>query len=510
MADPARPAGPHADQVAGPHPRAAEPTVQARSAPPEPVAAATAMAHQLQQLLGRHRPRLLAWLAARHGLAHLAEAEDALQHAGLQALRTWPRDGLPTQPEAWLLTTARHHLLDGWRRRRPTVPLDAHADGAAPGWQPEGDGPARGHQGHQGPAAWPAALGAMPGPADADHPDTPWRRADEAATSAAPQRLQGELADDELALLFAACHPALPPASQLLLALRCLTTLDLATLADALLATEAGLAQRLQRARRQLAGLPLAVPAGAELAPRREAVFSTLWVMFGEGMKASGRQGDRQAGLALARPLCWEAMRLARALAAHTATADGQADALAALLLLHGARLSGRLDEHGELVSLPGQARERWDAGLLRLAHHHLRAAQRSSHLSRWHLLAAIASEHAAARNAASIRWDRIVRWYDSLLRLDPSAAPRLGQAIALAEAGEPQRALGLLQALADAGLPEALRPHHHAALARAHGRLGDLATAHAWFDRAIALARHPADARLLARQQAALHAKNE
>jgi RNA polymerase sigma-70 factor (ECF subfamily) len=369
-----------------------------------------------------------------------------------------------------LLRVAQHWAIDQLRAARRTLPLEDLAE--------LGEDPSAG--------------------ADSPRPTLP------SAASPAGERFAGELGDDELALLFAACHPAVPVASQVAIALRSLTGLDLATLADALLTTEAGLAQRLARARQALAGVALEVPAGAELAPRREAVLSTLLVLFGEGQKASGRQGSREAGEAQALALCWEAIRLARAVAAHPATAHADADALAALLLLHGARLSGRLDEAGDIVPLPGQPRDRWDAGMLRMGFVHLQAAQRAERLSRYHLLAGIAAEHAIAADYVHTDWPRIVHWYGLLLRLDASPAPRLGQAIALAEAGEPAQARALLDALLPS-LPAPLRPHGLAALSRAHERLGELPAARAWLEQAIAAARHPADARMLARRRVEL-----
>ena len=435
---------------------AAEP---GRRAPDAHGTAATLLA----STLAAHRPALLARLLRQFGLAHLERVEDALQQAGLQAMATWPAAGPPAQPAAWLLTVARHAAIDQWRVDRPLQPWpdDPEIDAAQ---------------------ALPAAL----------------------HTPAPAGRFGGELDDDELALLLAACHPAVPLASQVLLALRCLTALDLATLADALFTTEAALAQRLARARAALAPQTLAVPAGPALAERRAAVLATLWLMYGEGSKAAARQGERAAGEAAARRLCWEAIRLARALAAHPATAHADADALAALLLFHGARLTGRLDEAGDIVPLPGQARDRWDGGMLRLAVHHLQRAQRATTLSRYHLLAGMAAEHALAPSYAQTDWARIVQWYHLLTQLDPTPAPRLGQAIALAEAGEAEQARAQLLRLLPQ-VPAALRPHTLAGLAQAHWRLGDREAALAWQDQAIAAARHPADARMLRRRRVEL-----
>ncbi len=407
---------------------------------------------ELSALLARERRRVVALLARRLGLAHWALAEDAVQTASLRALERWPLDGVPQRPAAWLFQVARHAAIDALRAQGRDVAL------------PE------------------------------DETELP-------VVTRSGERLQGELDDDELALLFAACHPKLPPATQLLLALRLVSGLELAQLAPLLFSSEAALAQRLARARQLLVGESLTVPAGSALPPRRDAVLATLALAFHAGQIAAGRAGG-QAGSSDAVQLCWEAIRLARALAAHPASRAAEADALAALLLLHGARLSGRIDAAGDIVALPGQARERWDGGLIRLGFAHLAASQRGELLSRWHLLAGIAGEHARAPDYARTDWAAILRYYALLLPLDPSPAPRLGQAIALAEAGEPEQALQHLQALSP---PAALLAHHRAALARACERAGELPAARHWLAEAVLVAPHAADARLLQRRLDAL-----
>lgn len=412
------------------------------------------MSEALVQLLHSERPRLVARLARRLGLAYLALAEDAVQAAALRALETWPQDGTPRQPAAWLTRVAQHWAIDQWRAQRAELPWPEDEEDACL------------------PAA-PSAEG----------------------------RLQGELDDDALALLFAACHPALPPATQVLLALRSLAGLELAALAPLLFSTEAALAQRLARARALLAHETLALPAGAELPPRREAVLSALALMFHHGQLAAARAGAAQGDLL---GPCWEAIRLARALAAHPASAAPEADALAALLLLHGARLSGRVDERGDLLLLPGQPRERWDAGLIRLGLAHLQASQRGGALTRWHCQAGIAAEHACAPSPAQTDWAAICRYYAQLRALDPSAAPQLGHAVALAEAGEPASARTLLLGLLPT-VPAALRAHTLAALARGAEREGALGAAVQWLHQAEAAAPHAADQRLLARRRVAL-----
>lgn len=420
---------------------------------------------ELAGVLKAQQGRVVAHLARSLGLGQLARAEDAVQSAALRALESWPVQGVPHNPAGWLYRVARHHCIDALRR-----------DGRHDAW-PDDDEPAA----H-------ALLPVQPAPAG---------------------RFAGELYDDELALLFAACHPTLPAASQVALALRAMTSLELAQIADGLLCSPAALAQRLARARDLLTGLGVMpqLPAGHELAPRREAVLTTLMLMFHAGMKASGRQGagpGRSGSEPMA--LCWEAIRLARALAAHPAATHPDAQALAALLLFHGARLSGRVDDSGDIIPLPGQARDRWDAGMLRMGFVHLQQAQRAVVLSRWHLQAGIAAEHAAAPDHAGTDWPAIARYYELLLALDDSAAPRLGHAIALAEAGEAARARDLLQQLLP-DVPPALQAHTLAALARACQRLGGVGEARLFLQRAQDAALHPADARQLARHAQTLAA---
>ena len=410
-------------------------------------------------LIGQVRGRVVAHLARSLGLSHLALAEDAVQAASLRALEVWPAQGVPANPAGWLYRVARHEAIDTLRvaGRHDVWPEDEEAAAASLPVVPPSEG-----------------------------------------------RFSGELDDEELALLFAACHPALPTASQVAIALRALAGLDLATIAAGLLCSEAALAQRLARARAQIAPEQLRLPAGHELPPRRDAVLTALSLAFHAGARARTRSAGDGAARQAATTLCGEAIRLARALAAHPAAAHADADALAATLLLHGARLSGQLDEAGDIVLLPGQPRDRWDAGMVRMGLVHLQAAQRATHLSRWHLLAGIAAEHATAPDHARTDWATIAGYYGWLVDADPSAAPRLGHAIALAEAGAPQAALERLRALQGC-VPAPLQPHALAAMARAHERLGETDEALKLLQQAADAAPHAADARALRRRAEAI-----
>lgn len=407
-------------------------------------------ARQLAVLFREQHGRLLALLLRHAGLTRLAAAEDALQQAMLAALRHWPFDGVPQRPEAWIFEVARRALIDEQR------------------------GGARRETGHD--------LDALPAVSSAD--------------GAPVGRFARELDEDELALLFAVCHPALAPASQVALALRTLGGFGLRELSAGLLVSEAALAQRLKRARDELAarGEALAVPPPAELPARREAVLAAIYLMFNEGYQSAA--GDDYAR----RELCFEAIRLARALAAHPVTGGPAADAFAATLCLHAARLGGRIDADGAPLLLPEQPRERWDRGLVALGLRHLDRARAGDALTRWHCEAAIAAAHATAARHEDTDWPLIVLWYERLLALDPAPAARLAHAIAIGQAHGPAAGLSAVDAVLPQ-LPRARYPFGHAARGDFLARLGERDAAGAAYTQALSQARSDAERMLLARK---------
>ena len=210
---------------------------------------ADAVRAELQALLATQRRRVVAHLARSLGLSHLALAEDAVQSAALRALEVWPLQGVPANPAGWLFRVVRHEAIDALR-----------VAGRHDAWPEEG-------------AAAEAALPRTPAPSG---------------------RLAGELDDEELALLFTACHPAVPLASQVALALRVMAGLDHATIAAAVLCSEAALTQRLARARVALSPETLRLPAGHELPPRREAVLTVLALAFHAGARPHARSAGRR------------------------------------------------------------------------------------------------------------------------------------------------------------------------------------------------------------------------
>ncbi len=394
-------------------------------------------------MVRREFARLTAQLLHSLGLSHIAVAEDALQTALLRAARLWPLQGWPDNPAGWLYRVAWRAAVDQLRHEAPLQPLDEAAE-----------------------------------PPDPRPPVS--------------ERFATELHDEELQLLFACCHPALPLASQVALALRLLTGLPLRTIAAGLLCGDAALAQRLARARNLLAKQALSLPPPAELVQRRSAVLATLYLMFNEGYQSAG-----PASVVIAKELCWEAIRLARALAAHPISAAAEADALAALLLLHGARLDGRLDAMGDLVRLPEQSRGRWDRRMVEMGLRHLQLAARGQVLSSYHLQACIAAEHARAPSWEATDWARLRHYYEALLALDGSSCARLGYAVALAHTQGHAAALARLDE--DwAQLGQQPTPYAWAARAQWRHALGRLDEARADYAHALRRARHPAERRQL------------
>jgi RNA polymerase sigma-70 factor, ECF subfamily len=386
--------------------------------------------------------RLVAALARRLGTGRIAVAEDAVQHALLQALSSWPFKGVPARPEAWLAVVARNRALDLLRSEaRGVILADELVPVSTPSTQSEG-------------------------------------------------RFDRELNDDELALLFAVCHPALSLEMRVTFALRTVCGLTVAQIANGLLSEPAAIAQRLVRARRQLEASNVAIetPPPDHLADRAESVRTALYLMFNEGYSAS-------FGETLVQPeFCVEAVRLARALAQHPMTAGPASDALAALLALTAARLPTRVGPDGVAQLLEDQPRDQWDQGLIALGLAHLERAAHGDELTVWHLRAEIAALHATASSAAETDWHRIVAIYEELRDLDSSPMVALAYAIAIGRSEGPAKGLAALPSI------EA-NPYGEAARGVFLSELGRCEEARRHFEVARSLARTEPERRLMERR---------
>lgn len=371
-------------------------------------------------------------------------AEEALHEAFAAAAERWPREGVPANPYAWLVSAGRFRTIDRWRRQARL-------------------------------AAATAELAAL---------------ADPAIEPALPQEIQ----DDELRLVFTCCHPALPPDAQIALTLREVAGLTTEEIARAYLTRPPVIGQRIVRAKARIRdeALPYEVPGRTELPARLQSVLRVVYLVFNEGYSATaGPQMTRQ-------DLCAEAIRLGRLLAALLPHAEVMG--LLALMLLHESRRTARTDEAGELVLLEDQDRSLWDRAAMAEAGHLIEQGFARRSLGPYLLQAAIAATHAEAESVAGTDWNRIVGLYDLLLRLDPSPVGALNRAAAIGQRDGAKAGLEAVEAaLRDSALDN--YPLAHAALADMHRRLGQDEAAAASYRRALTLTQQPAERRFLERR---------
>jgi len=392
--------------------------------------------------------RLVAYLAAR--TRDVAAAEDALGDALVAALTAWPRDGVPTSPDAWLLTSARNRLIDAARHRRVQ---SAHADAFA-------------------------------------HLTDEW-------ADAAPD---DPLPDERLKLLFVCAHPAIDPSMHTPLMLQAVLGLDAAAIARAFVVAPATMGQRLVRAKAKIrdAGIAFEIPDAAQLPARLDAVLHAIYAAFGSGWE------DATGTDARARGLVDEAIWLARMLKERLPDA-AEVGGLLALMLHCEARRPARRSADGAFVPLSEQDPRAWIAALADEAERELAAAAALNRPGRFQLEAAIQSVHADRARSGRTDWPAIALLYEGLVRLAPTLGARVGRAAAVAEANGAIAGFELLDAIDDAATASyqpywAVRAHLSAAVGR-------LDSAHDAFERAIALSDDAAVRAYLATRRDALTA---
>jgi RNA polymerase sigma-70 factor, ECF subfamily len=375
-------------------------------------------------------------------------AEEALSDAFAAAVEQWPRDGVPANPRAWLVSAGRFKAIDTLRRR----------------------------------ARYDASLAKLAENVDAG-----------ADPAAAPEH--DDLEDDRLRLVFTCCHPALAPDAQVALTLREVCGLTTEEIARAFLTAPATLAQRIVRAKRKIrdARIPYRVPAKADLPARLDSVLRVVYLVFTEGYAAS-------SGPSLVRAdLSGEAIRLGRLLV-ELLPGEPEAAGLLALMLLHESRGAARTSSSGELVLLHEQDRSLWNHDQIAEGLALVERALASRTFGPYAVQAAIAAVHAAAPAAAATDWTRIVQLYDVLQDISPSPIVQLNRAAAVAMRDGPAVGLVLIDALLTRG---ELAEYHlaHAARADLCRRLGRTADARASYERALALAKQEPEIRFLRRR---------
>jgi RNA polymerase sigma-70 factor (ECF subfamily) len=375
-------------------------------------------------------------------------AEEAMHDAFRAALEQWPREGVPANPRAWLVSAGRFKAIDGLRRQKRFESLDEDGSPAA-------------QIGVVDNAAW----------ADAE-----------------------SVEDDRLRLIFTCCHPALAFEAQIALTLREVCGLTTEEIGRAFLTPAPTLAQRIVRAKAKIrdAHIPYQVPEPADLPERLDAVLRVIYLVFNEGYSAS-------SGAALTRhDLSGEAIRLGRLLVDLLPSAE--AIGLLALMLLQESRREARTSPDGELILLDDQDRSLWNRNLIEEGGRLVRQALASRAFGPYTIQAAIATVHAEAPDSASTNWSDIVGLYDVLLRWDPSPVIELNRAVAVAMRDGPAQGLACVDAILDRG---DLRDYRltHAVRADFLRRLGRTAEARTAYTRALALTRQETERRFLQRR---------
>lgn len=371
-------------------------------------------------------------------------AEEALHDAFAAAADQWPREGVPANPRAWLVSAGRFKAIDTMRRR----------------------------------ARFDATLGELAETLDSS-----------ARSSVQPGEERVE--DDRLRLIFTCCHPAIAPDAQVALTLREVCELTTEQIASAFLTAPATLAQRIVRAKSKIrdAGIPFDVPLRDELPGRLDAVLQVIYLVFNEGYAAS-------SGDSLTRPdLSGEAIRLGRLLL--ELLPEPEVMGLLALMLLHESRRSARTSPAGEIILLEDQDRTKWERGQIEEGKTLVQQAMTAGPIGPYILQAAISAVHADAASAADTDWGQIVALYDVLSRVTPSPVVELNRAVAVAMRDGPAAGVELIDSILARG---DLKDYHLVYAARADfcRRLGQAAEARASYKQALALARQEPERRFL------------
>ncbi len=394
---------------------------------------------QLAEHLFRHEAgKLVSSLTGLFGMARLQLAEDVVQEAMIRALQTWPYHGIPANPAAWLMQTAKNRALDLIRREKSF---------------------------HEKQPEIIASLDRAAGESTDPHFDT-------------------EIADDRLRLIFACCHPLISLEDQTALALKTLCGFSPAEIAKAFLTSETAINKRLTRARQKIRDLaiPFEIPAGDELTTRLDGVLQTLYLLFNEGYKASS--GDSL----IREDLCDEAIRLTRLLADHPSADFPHTHALLSLMLLNAARLSGRTDAGGNILRLKDQDRSTWNTSMIGLGLSHLARAAQGEILTEYHLQAGIAACHATAADDASTDWLRILAHYDQWIIINDSPVIALNRAVAIAKIHGPTAGIAAISKIRQ---KKSLDTYYlvHAVLGEFEAQLGNFQSAVTHLQRALSLA---------------------
>lgn len=407
---------------------------------------------EIERLFRQEAGRLISVLTRILGPHNLELAEDVMQESFIAALTAWDRDGVPDNPSAWLLTTARNRAVDTIRRERTRRTF---------------------------------------APDLAMYLDSEWtlsRTVDEAFR-------EDWIKDDQLRMIFMCCAPRIAAENRLPLILKTLCGLGVPAIARALLTTESTINKRLYRTRKALAGADFRLPTQEELPDALRTVHTVLYLLFSEGYFSTTDRPIRDE-------LCRDAISLTRLLVDEPSASDSETVALMALMTFSLARLPARVDDQGRWVPLDRQDRALWNRELIGSGFTWLNRSSRMEAVraSRYHLEAAIAARHCSAPSFEETDWDSICRLYDRLLEVAPTAMTRLNRAVAVSYRSGPEEAIPLVEALRASGD----LPHSHvvaATLANLYGRADRPDEAEHWLEEALAHVRTEHERHLIEQQ---------
>jgi len=411
------------------------------------------MPADLHEHLFRHEAgRMTASLTRLFGVQNLALVEDVVQDAFCRALEVWKLRGVPANPSAWLMTTARNRALDMIRRERTARTFA------------------------------PEVTRLL---------ETEWT-----AAAVVAEAFSGDVVlAEQLRMMFSCCHPDLAEPAQIALILNILCGFAAPEIAAAFLTGRAAIEKRIARGKRVLAGSSTLFDlSDADFAARLSAVHRALYLLFNEGYHGASTHGAVRA------ELCDEAMRLTALLREHPVTRTPATFALSALMALHAARLPARIDAAGELQSLWEQDRSAWNHALIAEGQKLLDRSAAGDELTAYHVEAAIAAVHAAAPTVAGTDWNAIVTLYDRLMEIAPSAVVALNRAIAIAQRDGPDQGIEAIERIADRERLGAY-PFFPAALGELERRRGNVGEARTYFGQALRLARSDAERRYMERR---------
>ncbi len=408
--------------------------------------------------------RLVALLTNSFGVRQLDLIEDVVQSALSKGLQTWARSGVPDDPAAWLYRTARNLAIDTFRRREIEQRVFTVVGQSVERLSSVADSQL-GTSGH--------------------------------STDHSARLSDTEPGDETLRLLYLCCHPSIAPESQVALALKIVGGFSVDEIANALLITKASAEKRLTRARDSLRerGTEISELTRESMLERVDSVLSTIYLIFTEGYAATVGEDPIRSDL------CEEAIRLARMSNEHAWSRSPSTAALLGLLLLQSSRMDARVDADGAIVLLADQDRSCWNSGRIREAMHWMTLAADGNELTRYHIEAAIAWEHARADSFATVDWHRVTSLYQTLAMMNPGPMVRLNLVIAQSRAFGPLVGLKALEAFSDEDRRR-LRPWWDCAIADVFEQLNRPKDAVAHLTDALALSTNAAQRRLIERKR--------